>query len=174
MSRGHASRRAPRAGRPRRDRAPRKGSREHDVDHRGLELRASASRCPARNSAQKRARASGRPPPSSRSVFTAMRPRRFHNDVQRCRSASRRRFCILVHRHEAAGPPSGVVAGGTRREDHLLLRMVADKPPGLTPDALVEWMRVADLRRDGPATVGADGPQRRVPLGAACAAFYLA
>src|SRR5438093_365647 len=111
--------------------------REHDVDHRGLELCASASRCPSRNSVQKRARASAQAPPSSlRSVFTAIRARRLHNDAQRRASASRRRFCILVHPHEVGRPPSPSAALTWHGARPDLFAPGAAEPEGAT----ARWM----------------------------------
>src|SRR5436309_4762281 len=111
--------------------------REHDVDHRGLELCASASRCPSRNSVQKRARASAQPPPSSlRSVFAAIRARRLHNDAQRRASASRRRFCILAHPHEVGRPPSPSAALTWHGARPDLFAPGAAEPEGAT----ARWM----------------------------------
>ena len=93
---------------------------------------ASASRCPSRSSAQKRARFSAqRRASSSPSIFAAMgpstsrsRPARRHNDRQRRASACRRRFRILVHPRKLGRSPSAVVASRPCREHRLSIGVV--------------------------------------------------
>jgi hypothetical protein len=122
-------------------------------------LRASASRCPSRSSAQNRARAAPRHLLSaSDSCFTATDAGRRRNHLQRRASA------MLVHPHKVGRPPPAIVASGTGREHRLSPLMVADEPPGLAPEVLVERMCMAGFRRDRLAALRADGAQRRVPL----------
>jgi hypothetical protein len=129
-------------------------------------LCASASRCPSRNSAQKRARATARRPPSaSRWGFTETARGRRRNHLQR------RAQLILVHPHEVGRPPPSVVASGTGREHGLLPATGADESPGLAAEVLVQRMRMPDLRRDGLFAMRADGSQRRIPLCARGAAL---
>ncbi len=154
-ARHRGTRRSSTRGRPDRYRSPsRMPGRISDAA-----LCASASRCPSRSSAQKRARAAARHLSSlSGSCFAATDTGRRHNHLQRRASA------ILVHPHKVGRPPSGIVASGTGREHRLSPPMVTDEPPGLAPEVLIERMRVPDLRRDRLAAIRADGAQRRVPL----------
>jgi len=123
-----------------------------------------------------RSRSGDAPPPGDCPFHRAAGPRQWARGVPRTSSrvvsASRAvRSASLVHPHETGRPPAGAIASGTRREDGLLPRVVADEPPGLAPDVLVERMRVTDLCRNGAATARADGPERRVALGAVRAAL---
>src|SRR5262249_2690597 len=82
-----------------------------------------------------------------------------------------RAHVILVHPHKVGRPPPSVVASGTGREHRLLPVAAADESPGLTPEVLVQRMRMPDLRRDGLAAMGAGCAQGRVPLGSGGAAL---
>jgi hypothetical protein len=150
-------------GTPRRSHSYPSGTRGRTSD---AALWASASRCPSRSSAQKRARATTRrPPSSSRWRFTETGSDRRWNHLQS------RAHLILVHPHEVGRPPPSVVASGTGREHRLLPATAADESPGLAPEVLVQRMRMPDLGRDGLSAMGADGSQRRIPLGARGAAL---
>src|SRR5579862_1298372 len=76
---------------------------EQDVDHRGFELCASASRCPSRNSVQKRPRATTRSV-SACAVLTTIGRRRPKSDFHRRVNVWSIRMRILVHRYGSREP----------------------------------------------------------------------
>jgi hypothetical protein len=72
----------------------------------------------------------------------------------------------LVHPYEARGTPSAFMTCVTRREDGFSSSVVADLPPGLPSNVLVERVRMSDFRGDRFRAVCADGAQRCIRLSA--------
>ena len=127
---------------------------------------ASASRCPSRAARPRSGRA---PRPEGCRAHPVAASRRRNRAIATIISTGEP--AILVHPHKVWRPPAGVVARGTGRKHRLSSVTVADQPPGLSAQVLVERMRMPDFRRDGVATLRALGAQRRVPFCSARAAL---
>jgi hypothetical protein len=133
-------------------------------------VRAAASRCPSRNSAQNRAR------DAIRRVLSLLRFRSGDAAIARphtrriVRASTCQRYRTSLDPNVVGWTPAARVTRVARGKDRLTALQIADESPGLARERLVERMGMPGLRRNGPATLRAHGAQRRIRLGAKRAA----